>query len=85
MSELSVYAIEYAIEEVQRTQHLVNTDMCLYHLEQALFHYKEALKTPYPWEAYIVAVTLGLFNAKKMIQNHRNARCKEIQSGDSEI
>lgn len=83
MDALGLYAIEYAIEEVQRVQHLVNTDICLYHLQMALAHYKKAPR--YPWDLYILAVTSRLAELKKITHEDRNhAQLEEIQSRDSE-
>jgi hypothetical protein len=83
MDSLGMYAIEYAIEEVQRVQHLVNTDTCLYHLQMALKCYKEAPR--YPWDIYIIAVMTRLTELKKITHEHRNhAQLEEIQSRDSE-
>jgi hypothetical protein len=83
MDALGLYAIEYAIEEVQRVQHLVDTDKCLYHLQMALAAYKKAPR--YPWDLYITAVVTRLTELKKITHEHRNhAQLEEIQSRDSE-
>ena len=83
MDALGLYAIEYAIEEVQRAQHLVDTDTCLYHLHMALAAYKEAPR--YPWDVYILAVVSRLTELKKITHERRNhAQLEEIQPRDSE-
>lgn len=64
MSLLPVYAIEYALEEVQRVQYLYNTDECVYHLKRALECFKEAQKDPFPWDAFIFTCTKHFLDLK---------------------